>query len=62
MKYSFYGVKFRQLRKQQHLSLSEAAKGITSRQTLGNWELGKGNMDFNKVLSLLKSMYSLLIS
>ena len=51
MKYEIYGIKFRKLRKQQHLSLKQAAEGVTSRQTLGNWELGKGDMDFT--LSLI---------
>lgn len=57
MKNKIYGVKFRKLRKQQHLSLKKVAEGITSRQTLGNWELGKGEMDFNKVLLLLRKIH-----
>ena len=57
MKYEIYGIKFRKLRKQQHLSLKQAAEGVTSRQTLGNWELGKGDMDFTKVLLLLRKIH-----
>ena len=29
MKYEIYGIKFRKLRKQQHLSLKQAAEGVT---------------------------------
>lgn len=57
MKNEIYGIKFRKLRKQQHLSLKKVAEGITSRQTLGNWELGKGEMDFTKVLLLLRKIH-----
>ena len=57
MKYEIYGIKFRKLRKQQHLSLKQAAEGVTSRQTLENWELGKGDMDFTKVLLLLRKIH-----
>ena len=57
MKSKIYGAKFRQLRKQQHLSLNKTAQGIISRQTLGNWELGKGEMDFEKVLLLLQRIH-----
>ena len=57
MKYEIYGIKFRKLRKQQHLSLIQVAEGVTSRQTLGNWELGKGDMDFTKVLLLLRKIH-----
>lgn len=57
MKYEIYGIKFRKLRKQQYLSLKQAAEGVTSRQTLGNWELGKGDMDFTKVLLLLRKIH-----
>lgn len=57
MKNEIYGAKFRKLRKQRHLSLKKVAEGITSRQTLGNWELGKGDMDFTKVLLLLRKIH-----
>lgn len=56
MNNQIFGLKFRQLRKQQHITLSKAAAGITSRQSLGNWEIGKGELAFEKVLLLLKKI------
>lgn len=56
MNNQIFGSKFRQLRKQQHITLAQAAAGITSRQSLGNWETGKGELDFAKVLLLLKKI------
>lgn len=50
MNNQIFGLKFRQLRKQQHITLAKAAAGITSRQSLGNWEIGKGELAFEKVL------------
>src|SRR5699024_8935223 len=35
---------------------AKAAAGITSRQSLGNWETGKGELAFEKVLLLLKKI------
>lgn len=46
MNNQIFGLKFRQLRKQQHITLAKAAAGITSRQSLGNWETGKGELAF----------------
>lgn len=56
MNNQIFGPKFRQLRKQQHITLAKAATGITSRQSLGNWETSKGELDFEKVLLLLKKI------
>lgn len=56
MNNQIFGLKFRQLRKQQHITLAKAAAGITSRQSLGNWEIGKGELAFEKVLLLLKKI------
>ncbi|CCI85129.1 transcriptional regulator [Lactobacillus pasteurii DSM 23907 = CRBIP 24.76] len=55
MKYYDYGQKFKQLRKQRNISLKTAAQVInTSRQRLGNWENGRGNLGFEEVIQLLK--------
>lgn len=50
---NIYGKKFRQLRKQQDITLMKAADGITSKSTLSLWENGKDNLSFNQVLMLL---------
>ncbi len=44
---NIYGAKFRELRKQQNITLTKAAKGITSKSTLSLWENGKDNLSFN---------------
>ena len=46
------GIEFKQLRKKQHITLKEAAKGICSIQMLSRWENDQGHMDFNRVLKL----------
>ena len=46
------GIEFKQLRKKQHITLKEAAKGICSIQMLSRWENNQGHMDFNRVLKL----------
>ncbi len=51
---NIYGKKFRELRKQQNVTLQKAADGITSKSTLSLWENGKDNLSFNQVLTLLK--------
>lgn len=48
------GKKFRELRKSQHKSINEVAKGITSFSSLRRWESGEGEMSLNKVIALLK--------
>lgn len=52
-----YGLKFRNLRKRQHITLVEAANGITSKSSLQRWEQGKDNLSFNQVLLLLKRIH-----
>lgn len=56
MKDTVYGPKFRQLRKEQNITLEQAAKGITSRSTLSLWENGNDNLSFLKVLTLLQKI------
>lgn len=46
------GIEFKQLRRKQHITLKEAAKGICSIQMLSRWENDQGHMDFNRVLKL----------
>ncbi|WP_338201461.1 helix-turn-helix transcriptional regulator [Lactobacillus rizhaonensis] len=46
------GIEFKQLRRKQHITLKEAAKGICSIQMLSRWENDQGQMDFNRVLKL----------
>ena len=46
------GIEFKQLRRKQHITLKEAAKGICSIQMLSRWENDQGTMDFNRVLKL----------
>lgn len=48
-----YGKKFSKLRKNQCISLAQAAEGITSKSSLSRWENGTGEMDIDKVLKLL---------
>lgn len=42
-----YGPKFRELRKEQDITLLKAAKGITSKSSLSLWEQGKDNLSFS---------------
>lgn len=53
---NIYGKKFRELRKQQNITLQKAADGITSKSTLSLWEMGKDNLSFNQVLMLLNKI------
>ncbi|CDI58882.1 helix-turn-helix domain-containing protein [Lactobacillus helveticus] len=55
---NIYGAKFRELRKQQNITLTKAAKDITSKSTLSLWENGKDNLSFNQVLELLKHIHT----
>lgn len=57
MKDTIYGPKFRQLRKEQNITLEQAAKGITSRSTLSLWENGNDNLSFLQVLTLLQKIH-----
>lgn len=51
------GKKFRELRKSQHKSINEVAKGITSFSSLRRWENGEGEMSVNKVMQLLDRLH-----
>lgn len=52
-----YGPKFRELRKEQDVTLIKAAKGITSKSSLSLWEQGQDNLSFNQVLRLIKRIH-----
>lgn len=52
-----YGPKFRELRKEQDVTLIKAAKDITSKSSLSLWEHGKDNLSFNQVLRLIKRIH-----
>lgn len=47
------GEKFRELRKQQGISIIKASEGITSASSLQRWENNKGEMSIEKVINLL---------
>ncbi len=56
MKDSIYGPKFKELRKEQNITLVQAARGITSKSTLSLWENGNDNLSFSQVLKLLNKI------
>ena len=41
---------FKEIRTTQHITLSDASKGICSVSMLSRWEKNQGNMDFNKAI------------
>lgn len=45
---------FKEIRTIQHITLSDASKGICSVSMLSRWEKNQGNMDFNKAIKLLE--------
>lgn len=47
------GEKYKELRKEQSITLAQAAKGICATSNLSRWENGKITLEFNKVLALL---------
>lgn len=49
-----YGERFKQLRLKQSKTLTQTAANITSVASLSKWENGKGKMDFEKAILLLK--------
>lgn len=57
MKDSIYGPKFKKLRKEQNITLVQAAHGITSKSTLSLWENGNDNLSFSQVLALLQKVH-----
>lgn len=45
---------FKKLRKEQHITLTDASKGICSVPMLSRWENGQGNMDLHKAIKLFE--------
>lgn len=45
---------FKELRKEQHITLTDASKGICSVPMLSRWENGQGNMDLHKAIKLFE--------
>lgn len=56
-KYNVYGPKFRKLRTLHHISLVNAAKNVTNKSTLAEWEKGKDNLSWCKVIQLLFNIH-----
>lgn len=56
MKVSCYGQAFRKIRKEQKVSLKEAAADIISPQLLSQFELGKKNVSLTNFDQLLESI------
>lgn len=54
---NIYGPKFRKLRVLHHISLVDAAKDITNKSTLAEWEKGKDNLSWCKVIELLFNIH-----
>lgn len=54
---NIYGPKFRKLRVLHHISLVDAAKDITNKSTLAEWEKGKDNLSWCKVIQLLFNIH-----
>lgn len=51
------GEKYKELRKEQSITLAQAAKGICATSNLSRWENGKITLEFNKVLVLLSRIH-----
>jgi transcriptional regulator with XRE-family HTH domain len=51
------GEKYKELRKEQSITLAQAAKGICATSNLSRWENGKITLEFNKVLALLSRIH-----
>ncbi|MGN1284247.1 MAG: helix-turn-helix domain-containing protein, partial [Candidatus Limosilactobacillus intestinavium] len=51
------GKKYQKLRKEQSITLKEAAAGICAASNLSRWENGKISLEFNKVLALLSRIH-----
>lgn len=51
------GEKYKELRKEQSVTLAQAAKGICATSNLSRWENGKITLEFNKVLALLSRIH-----
>lgn len=57
IKDNIYGPKFRKMRVAHHINLVDAAKGITNKSTLSEWEKGKDNLSWCKVIALLFNIH-----
>ena len=51
------GEKYKELRKEQSITLAQAAKGICATSNLSRWENGKITLEFNKILALLSRIH-----
>ena len=51
------GEKYKELRKEQSITLAQAAKDICATSNLSRWENGKITLEFNKVLALLSQIH-----
>lgn len=56
-KNNIYGPKFRKIRMNRHISLVSASEGVTSKSTLAEWENGKDNLSWCKVIALLFNIH-----
>ena len=54
---NIYGPKFRKMRVAHHINLVDAAKGITNKSTLAEWEKDKDNLSWCKVIALLFNIH-----
>lgn len=52
------GENYKELRKEQSITLAQAAKGICATSNLSRWENGKITLEFNKVLALLNRIHT----
>lgn len=53
-KRKMFMMNFKELRKAQHITLTDASKGICSVPMLSRWENGQGNMDLHKAIKLFE--------
>lgn len=51
------GEKYKELRKEQSITLAQAVKDICATSNLSRWENGKITLEFNKVLALLSRIH-----
>lgn len=51
-----FGEIFKKLRKEQNISLAQAADGVTTIATLSRWENGQTNLKFEQMVSLLNNI------
>ncbi|GBG05334.1 helix-turn-helix domain-containing protein [Lactobacillus rodentium] len=52
-----FGEKFKELRKEQNISLATAAENITTVSTLSRWENGQTNIKFEQMIELLNNIH-----